>query len=59
MMTGEYVAISAAIGTVLLVSVVMFCRLKSAREKRRAAIRVTRQAEGVALIHRLRSYIIP
>ena len=59
MMTGEYVAISAAIGTVLLVSVVMFCKLKSTRDKRRAAILVTRHAEGVALIHRLRTYIIP
>jgi hypothetical protein len=59
MMAGEYVAISAAIGTVLLVSVVMFCKLESTIKKRRAAVRVTRHAEGVALIHRLRTYIIP
>ena len=58
-MAGEYVAISAAAGMVLLVSVVMFCKWKSTREKRREAARVTRHAEGVALIDRLRTYIIP
>lgn len=59
MMAGEYVAISAAIGTVLVVSVVMFRKWESTIRQRRAAVRATRQAEGVALIHRLRTYIIP
>jgi hypothetical protein len=37
---------------------VMFCKLKSTREKRHAAIRAIRQAEGAAIIHRLRTYVI-
>jgi hypothetical protein len=59
MMTGEYVAISAAIGTVLVACVVMFCQLESMMKKRRSAIRAIRQAEGEATIHRLRTYIVP
>jgi len=59
MMTGEYVAISAAIGTVLVACVVMFCQLENMMKKRRSAIRAIQQAEGEAVIHRLRTYIVP
>jgi hypothetical protein len=59
MMSGEYVAISAAIGTVLVACVVMFCQLENMMKKRHSAIRAIRQAEEEALIHRLRTYISP
>ena len=60
MMTGEYVAISAAIlGTVLLACVVMFCQLENMIKKRRSAIRAIRRAEEEAVIHRVRTYVIP
>ena len=59
-MTGEYVAISAALlGTVSLVCVVIFCQFENMIKERLAAIRAIRQAEGAAIIHRLRTYIIP
>ncbi len=59
MMTGEYVTISAAIGTVLVACVVLFCQLESAIKKRRLAIGAIRQAEKAAMIRRLRTYVIP
>jgi hypothetical protein len=59
MMTGEYVAISAAIGTVLVACVAMFCQIESKIKKRRLAIRAIRQSEGEATVHRLRTYIVP
>ena len=59
MMTAEYAAISAAIGSVLVACVVIFCQLENRMKKRRSAILAVRQAEGAALIHRLRTYVIP
>jgi hypothetical protein len=59
MMSGEHVAISAAVGSVLVACVVMFCQLESMMKKRRSATRAIQQAEGEAVIHRLRTYVIP
>jgi hypothetical protein len=60
MMTGGYVAISAALlGTVSLACVVIFCQFENMIKKRLSAIRAIRQAEGAAIIHRLRAYVIP
>ena len=60
MMTGEYVAISAALlGTVSLAGVVIFCQFENMIKKRLSAIRAIRRAEGAAIIHRLRAYVIP
>jgi hypothetical protein len=59
MMSGEYVAISAAIGTVLVACVVTFCQLENMMKKRRSAICAIRQAEEEVVIHRLRTYVSP
>jgi hypothetical protein len=60
MMTGEYVAFSATLlGTVSLACVVIFCQFENMIKKRRSAIRAIRQAGGAAIIHRLRTYVIP
>jgi hypothetical protein len=60
MMTGEYVAISAAlVATVSLACVVIFCKFENMIQKRLSAIRALRQAERAAVIHRLRTYVIP
>jgi len=60
MMTGEFAAISAAIlGTVSLACVVILCQFENMIRKRLSAIRAIRQAEGAAIIHRLRTYVIP
>jgi hypothetical protein len=51
MMTGEYVAISAALlGTVSLACMVIFCQFENMIKKRLSAIRAIRQAEGAAVI---------
>jgi len=60
MMTGGYVAISAALlGMVSMTCVVIFCQFENMIKKRLSAIRAIRQAEGAAIIHRLRTYVIP
>jgi hypothetical protein len=60
MIRGEYVAISAALlGTVSLACVVIFCKFENMIQKRLSAIRALRQAEGAAIIHRLRTCVIP
>jgi hypothetical protein len=59
MMTAEYAAISAAIGSVLVACVVIFCQLENMIQKRHSAILAIRQAEGAAIIRRLRTYIMP
>jgi hypothetical protein len=55
MMTAEYVAISAAVGSVLVACVVIFCQIENRMKKRRSAILAIQQAEGAAIIHRLRT----
>jgi hypothetical protein len=53
------VAISAALlGTVSLACVVIFCKFENMIQKRLSAIRALRQAEGAAIIHRLRTCVI-
>jgi hypothetical protein len=60
MMTGEYVAISAAlVATVSLACVVIFCQFENMIKKRLSAIRARREAERAAIIYRLRTYMIP
>ena len=51
MMTGEYIALSAALlGTVSLACLVIFCRFETMIKKRLSAIRALRLAEGTAII---------
>jgi hypothetical protein len=60
MMTGEYVAISAAlVATVSLACVVIFCQFENMIQKRLSAIRARREAERAAIIYRLRTHMIP
>jgi len=59
-MTGEYVAISAAlVATVSLACVVIFCQFENMIKKRLSAIRERREAERAAIIYRLRTHMIP
>ena len=60
MMTGEYVAISAALlATVSLVCVVIFCQFENMIKKRFQPSARYGRRKGAAIIHRLRTYVIP